>query len=351
MVTRKGKPAPNMQRQETIAIGLDIGYGVVKAVSGTAFIKFPSVAAHAHHIKYKADEISAKYPGDELTDDDGDWFIGDLAIKQAPGDELIRLQGRTNTEDFNMAFRLRMMKVALAKIAPHQNGDVVHIVIATGLPVDHMGDAPHLKSTLMGQHRIQTNNADFIANVIDVIVMPQPTGAVYSVMFTRDGELNPYHTAQVTGVVDIGNFTVDCTLDDDGEPIDAQSGTLESGVYTAQKRISDTFEQEYGTKPTLSQIEQLLRKGFVKINGEPVNYASQVAEALKPVRDGVKTLMGRLWKKALHIDLILIVGGGAEIVDKDILQAYPQAQVAENPQFANAIGYLNYARFIAKQPK
>jgi plasmid segregation protein ParM len=351
MTTRKGSKIPNMhQRIDPKRIGLDIGYGVTKVTDGETHVKFPSVAAHAHNLKYQSDKISAKYPGDEIADEDGDWFVGDLAIKQAPLSEHLTLRGRTNNEDFNMAFRLRMMKVALAKIMPHQNGDVVHIIISTGLPVDHMPDAALLKASLIGQHKITTNNASFIANVVDVLVMPQPAGAIYSVMMTADGELNPYHTATTTGVADVGTFTLDVALDDDGEFVDAQGGTLESGIHTAQQRISDTFEAEFRAKPTPKQIEQILTKGYVKINGVVIDYSHHSREALKPVHDGLKSLMGKKWGVATHVDLILIVGGGAEVVDKDVLQAYPQAIVVDNPQMANAIGYLNYARFLARNP-
>lgn len=348
MTTRKAKSTPNMQRQETVTIGLDIGFGNVKAVYGDKKIVFPSVAAHAHTLKFQEDEISSKYPGDQLTDSDGDWFIGDLAVKHAPTEQQIMLQGRTSNEDFNMAFRVRMMCAAISKLMQFQNGDVIHIQIATGLPVNHMGDAPALKAALVGRHKIDTNNASFVANVISCVVMPQPYGTIYSQMMTESGDLNPFHTAQRTAVVDVGRFTIDCTLDDDGEYVDADSDTLEAGVFTAQERISAIYEKEFRKKPSHAQIEKLLRTGGVRVNGEPVDYTEYVQEALKPLRDGVKSLMGKLWGTAGDIDLILLSGGGVGLVDADTYQAYSQARVVDDPQFANAIGYLHYARFLAK---
>lgn len=349
MTSRKAKAPAVPSRQAVLTVGLDIGYGHTKITDGDTNITFPSVAGHAHNIKFQADKISGKYPGDELSDDDGDWFIGDMAVKHVPAKQQIQLQGRNSSEQFDMAFRLRMMKSALAKIAPHQNGDVVHIVVSTGLPVAHMGDAADMKAAIIGRHRIKTNNADFIANVIDCMVMPQPYGTIYSEMFTPDGDLNPYHTAQKAAVVDIGRYTIDCALDDDADYIDAESDSLESGVYTAQKRIADVFATEHRTQPTYEQVDKLLRTGMVKISGTPVNYTAQVDEALKPLRDAALALMGRLWGTAKHIDLILLCGGGVTFVDQQILQAYPQAKVVDDPQMSNARGYLYYARYVAKQ--
>jgi hypothetical protein len=65
---------------DSLTVGLDIGYGVVKALTADATILFPSVCGHAREIKFQADEIAARYPGDEIGDDDGWWFLeGDMA--------------------------------------------------------------------------------------------------------------------------------------------------------------------------------------------------------------------------------------------------------------------------------
>ena len=60
-------------------IGLDIGYGVVKVVTDENSFGFPSVMGHAREIKFQQETIQQKYPGDQITDDEGEWFVGDLA--------------------------------------------------------------------------------------------------------------------------------------------------------------------------------------------------------------------------------------------------------------------------------
>ena len=64
----------NKQRLPTgrvLTIGLDIGYGVVKAVTTEQVVTFPSVCGHARAIKFRADDIAAHYPGDQVQDNDG----------------------------------------------------------------------------------------------------------------------------------------------------------------------------------------------------------------------------------------------------------------------------------------
>lgn len=161
---------------DSLTVGLDIGYGVVKALTADATILFPSVGGHAREVKFQADEIAARHPGDQIRDNDGLWFLGDLALVQLLPGELLRLRGRTADEaTMGNVFRVRLAKAALGKLLLGKREEhVVHVRLATGLPMDHLADAPDLKAALLGQHRIKTDTADFIANVTEVMVMPQP---------------------------------------------------------------------------------------------------------------------------------------------------------------------------------
>lgn len=333
----------------TITLGLDVGYGVTKAVTAQDTVTFPSVAGYSREVKFRAEELATKYPGDQIIDHDGEWFIGDLARSQLKAHEQISLRGRTANESaLGNAFRLRFAKVAIGKLFPgRRNGDVLHIRLATGLPVDHMPDAAELKQALIGQHLIKTDQTEFVANITEVMVMPQPYGTLYRNMLMPSGEYNPCHTATRSGVVDIGTYTIDLALDAEGEYIEAESGSIEGGVYTAQERIAEMIEREFREKPRNSMVETVLRTGCLKAKGKEYNYSEAVAEALEPLRTATLTLMSAKWAAGLNVDVIYVSGGGAELAIEDIAAAYPQAQLVENAQLANAQGYLNYANFAA----
>ena len=182
---------------------------------------------HAREIKFQQDEIAPRHPGDQISDDEGTWFVGDLALAQLPPGEILRLRGRTaNEATMGNAFRLRLAKVAIGKLMQGMwNRDIVHLRIATGLPTDHMRDAAELKAALLGQHLIRTDTAEIVANVAEVMVMPQPYGTIYAATLTETGEINRAHTYRRTGVCDVGTYTVDLALDDEGEYVDAESGS------------------------------------------------------------------------------------------------------------------------------
>ncbi len=335
----------------TVTMGLDIGYGVVKAVTADQMVMFPSVMGHAREIKFQQEDMARRHPGDQMTDEDGDWFVGDLALAQLPPGELLRLRGRTaNESTMGNAFRLRLAKVAIGKVMQGMwNRDIVHIRIATGLPTDHMRDAAQLRASLIGQHLIKTDTAELIANVSEVMVMPQPYGTIYANTLTESGEINRQHTYRRTGVCDVGTYTVDLALDDEGEFVDAESGSVESGVYTAQERISAALERDYREKMPFKIVEEVLRTGIFHANGQPMDYSEIVEEALAPLRSATLNLMSEKWQRGTTVDVVYLSGGGAELVVGDVREAYPQTQLVQDAQLANARGYLNYARFIARQ--
>ena len=110
-------------------------------MAGAEPVVFPSVYGYAVNIAYQADEIAKRYPGDQISDDGRDWFVGGLAMSQLREGELMRLRGRSGTaDDVGVEARLRLIKAALGKLLGGMvtNGDMVTIRLATGLPVAHM---------------------------------------------------------------------------------------------------------------------------------------------------------------------------------------------------------------------
>lgn len=345
----EAEPSPLADLICAVTVGIDIGFGVTKAVTHTGkSVLFPSVCGVAREFKFQGEKITEKHPGDQLTDEDGNWFVGDLALRQLRPDEILKLRARASN-DVGNAFRVRMMKAALGKLLPGlRNGaDVVHVRLATGLPVDHMPDAGKLKAALLGQHIIHTDQTKFIANVVEVMVMPQPYGTIYSKQILPTGQLDPSYIYTLTGVIDTGTYSVDFAVDDDGEYISQYSGSIEAGVYTIQEKIAVHLEDTYKQKFPLHDIEKVLRAKKLNIAGKPVDFTKTVDEYIGQMADGVVMKAADLWKEAGRLDVIWLSGGGAALVEKAILSVYPQAQLVKSAQTANAQGYCNYAMFAA----
>ena len=347
-------PPPVPPGHGVLTVGLDIGYGATKAViPDREPIVFPSVYGRAHDLnEFERTSISQKadYTGEQLIDDEGEWLVGRLAQSQLKAAEQLVLRGRSANESDDNAARVRLAKVAIGKLlSGTHNGEAIHVRIATGLPVDHMGGAAELKTALIGLHHIQTDAADFVANIVEVIVMPQPYGTLYSQQLTKTGDYDLCFTATRAAVIDVGTFTIDAALDQDGEYIGAESGSVEGGVHLAQTRLISTINRDYKDTASLAEADDILRTRCIRVKGKVKNVSIQVEEALQPIRESTIALMQRLWQNARRIDVIYITGGGASDVQPTVLAAgYSQAVLVDDPQTANARGYLQYALLMDK---
>lgn len=354
MVSRKFSPNGHKStaQADPLSVGLDIGYGRIKAVMPNRKVVFPSVMGRGIEIKFRSEEIAERYPGDQLYDEQGTWFVGNLALSQIQPAEILSLRGRTGDEAaISNPFRLLMMKAALGKLLMDTvwDGDEVPVVLSAGLPVDHMPDAPALKESLLGHHHIETDAGRFMVEVTQVMVMPQPYGAYYTRFLTETGAINTSHTAQITGIVDVGHFTTDLIVDNGGEYIDSMSGSVEAGVHTAHERIAALLERKLREKPHPAMVEEALLKGVVRVRGKDLDLSKEVNEALTSLRRATLKLMGEKWQTGARIDAIYLGGGGAQLVEQEVKHAYPHAELIRDAQFANAQGYLNYALFRQRE--
>lgn len=341
MAKKRTKKAPD--GVETI--GLDIGYGVVKVYDGKEAVTFPAVWGRASEASFETTATKVAYNGDDISDEDGDWIVGDKAMKHITPASLRNLRGRTMDEEgLAHKARLRLAKVAFGKLFPGlKNGDAVHVQMSTGLPVDHMNGADQLKALFIGQHRVHTDQCDFVVHVTECFVMPQPYGTLYRHMISPTGHLNEYFTHERVGVLDVGTYTIDASFDDDGQYIEARSGSIEAGVYMIQQAIAKEYELRHKQKPSYQDIEQGVRNGYIKVRGNPEDFTEVRRQAIDDLCASALNLASRVWQAGADLDVIYITGGGANFVLPAIHGQYPQSEVAENAPTANSEGYRNFA--------
>lgn len=343
----KGNTAP-------ILIGLDVGYGYTKA-AGTqgGLVVFPSIMGQHVEGNYQDDDLARLYPGDLLMHDGETWVIGKRADKFLKASKQWTMRGRTvNEEAIGNIYRLRFALAAIGKLlgSSVSDGDVVHVKIATGLPVDHMPGAPDLKAVFKGTHRVQTDAADFVVNIGEVYVMPQPYGTIYANTLTETGDINECHTARRTGVVDIGTYTVDLALDDANDYVDDESGTVEAGVHLALEYVQRQMERRYGQKFPLKDAEQVLRDSCYTLpGGKSDDFTTEVKAALNLVKEPTLRLMREKWQAGKRVGTIYLTGGIAKRLHRDIQGEYEQTVVSDNPQADNARGFLNYALAVERE--
>lgn len=329
----------------TINIGVDIGYGKVKAVSDDEQIVFPSVAGRAINLRFGGDDIAKTYPNDQIEHNDASMWVGNLASEHLRAEQQRRLRGRTSNQDeTGMDFRVLMMKAALAKLYPDlHHGDAIHFNLVTGLPVNHMAQANTLKKHLIGQHPIHTDTTRFVANIADVAVMPEPRGTMFAFTLNSNGTLNEYYSADTTVVFNGGAVTNDVQYDRNGEFIDTYSGSSRTGYHLAYEALQTLIEERYGETPDLHILEMIIRNKALRVAGEIIPMREEVEQALAPVREGALQLLADTIQTGMTVDKIIVSGGFALTSFDCIANRYKQSMKSNNPLFDTAQGYKNYA--------
>jgi hypothetical protein len=349
---------------DTFEVGIDIGYGVTNVVWAYGRDKFPSITGRAQEISYQVDEITKKYPGQQLSDDDGDWFVGDLAAAQLTDNLINRLYGRGGNEGINHTHRLRLVKVGLARAIDFErqnkrmklrNGDMVRVYLSVGLPVSHFKEsASALKMSLVGQHKVHTDLGHFVVDIAHIEVTPEPYGCVYAHRFLPTGEMNLMFLPEKIAVVNVGTVTIDVFGDDDGEPMNDVKGSVEGGLIVAKTHLFDYLNSRYNHAPKWEMVEDLLRNKHVRAPGDKqadkqgyVNMAVEWQIAINPVADATVGLMVRTIKADYYLDAILLTGGGAYPVLNAVKSHFSRTQISQDPEFDTAQGYFNILRYTA----
>jgi hypothetical protein len=336
------------QNQDAVItdLGVDIGYGNVKVVGNGISLMFPSVAGNAIEERFGGDDNAEKYPNERIEHNGTSMWVGNLALGHLRAEQQRRLRGRSSSNDeAGMDFRLLMVKTALAKAFPDvHNGDVLHIRIVTGLPVNHMKQAAALKSALIGQHPVHTDRTNFVANICDVAVMPEPRGTMFAFTLKPDGDVNEYYDAETTVVFNGGAVTNDVQYDKNGEFVDVYSGSSRTGYHLAFEYLQNLIEERYGEFPSLEVVDSIIKKRAFKVHNDLVPMGEEVDEALKPVRAGALQLLADTINTGMTVDKLIVSGGFAMTSFDVVKRVYKQSERSQTPLMDTAQGYYNYSQ-------
>lgn len=323
-------------------VGIDIGYGDLKASNSQVTIHMPSVIGAAPTIRY-ADEWS-RDDGDTVTDDQGVWYVGEKALMHSKNIRYIKDRGRTLLPDYR-----RLLYVALGRLHPKSDdSEVEPISVVTGLPVHHMGDKDALVELLEGQHRVRTQHSDGMYNIENVSIAPQPYGTLFYNTLDEYGTLidDTLSTARVL-VVDVGRFTTNVITVDRMAYLERSSDSIDSGVSVIERHLVDCLEQDYGwPDPRPDTITNIILDDdhTCRIDGKLENLSSAFTEGVNDLAEQVLGLIGELVGRGKDIDHLIATGGGGVLLVDALKERYDRVYLTDDPVMANAVGFARYGR-------
>ncbi len=333
-------------------VGADIGFGRYKVVddrgrreSGLSVIgdfqPLPSISG-VENGKYLAVEYK-----------DRRYYVGEAALIQSTPRATVDKRRNVSEEG------LILLNTALA-VTMDEPSD--HIRLVVGLPVLHYEELKtDYKNIVMGQHRIAiiapSGKIRFDKTIIvdDARVLPQPMGTYFNLLLDDTGQMTAasklYATGKV-GIIDIGYNTLDPARIDGLDFIGFRSTSFSRmGMVTAYQELANIIYQDHHVEIATEKMEAYLQQGYLSVAGKGVDLEHMKEAAFKTAAVKIASRIKSFWPDMWELDLIVLAGGGAELLGAYIKMdpEFARAIVVPEPMFANANGYLKFAKKVWKE--
>ena len=321
-------------------IGLDVGYGFVKATDGLGGFSFPSVVGDGNKSSMSF-RISPTKTRKSLVDNlqieynDKLYYIGAPAIRHSNYLSRDLSLGR----DFGLEYEV-LFCGALSLFCDEKENS---FKVVTGLPPERMHLAGGLVNKMVGEHvmSVVDNGKKEQLKIIveDLEVVPQPLGTYWAEYFEQD---NDKARKGRVGILDIGFGTSDLIAIEDEEYLPTKSRTVNIGTSSAYKEISNTLFAKYGVMKEIHSLDEIVISKLVKISGESHDVTPILEEAFERLASKLFIELNSTWL-VKDFDNLLFTGGGSHAVRKHLRPRLPHSTQIVEPFTANSRGYLMWA--------
>lgn len=325
-------------------IGVDLGYGFVKATDGEKEFVFPSVVGPARE-RVQSDFSMFANGLDNLTItvDDRTHFVGDLAIRQSEVASRSLDEHRVDDPSARV-----LVLTALALFTPWEE-ETFNVV--TGLPSAFYASTKDAwQNQFRGAFTVRFSDGGEPKEkriFIDKMrVVPQPFGTLYDRTLNGTGQVvDKELSRQTVGVVDIGFKTTDFAVARGMEYIDRLSGSITTGLSSAYSSIAARLRTDYQIHRENHEMDEIVERGQVRIAGKPQDISHIKQEAFERVAQRVLTELESMWNYR-DLDVMLVTGGGGTALSDYVLARFDNARLVDEAQLANVRGYAKLASSI-----
>ena len=321
-------------------VGVDIGFIDCKAVAdgGTTVDVFPSVLGLAESSAKVGVGLGRRRTRAQRIEYEGrTYFLGEDALTES--------RMTANRQD---AGRIGSVEERVLMLASLARLNVDEALIVTGLPVMWWDHRRLLVRSWVGRHEIAWNGKLRTIIVHEVRPVWQPFGSFYARFLDQEGRATADDATMMAGfgVVDVGGNTTDLSGIVKLRPFSKWSRGVQLGVGNALEAVSADLEARYGVHRPVAELSVAMRNGgTIAIYRETVDLRPLVEAQMQALADEVVSVSSRLWGQADRFHTVLVSGGGAALMGKALVRAFPRnAEVLPNPGLANALGFARFAQ-------
>jgi hypothetical protein len=290
------------------------------------------------------------------------YYVGDLAIQQNATTPINRLTARGDISRYWSEHNLIML---LATSATLINDREYGLAVVDNLPISTMENpenAKRVKASLDGDYVFTLDGHERIAHITVKKTVMEGAGA------------NLYCGAtakEKAGIIDIGGRTTDAYMVTGQTANTDQCESEDTGVETAIDEIKKAFITQYNW-PLSHADAQAMMKAFIShkrydliasisnSGANPLEVDILVDKVLRATGKRIFNFVKQIWRSSLSADAvasdakrIILVGGGAYYFEEDLKPLFRQTIIVpEQPEFANAAGYLKLAQhYLSRELK
>lgn len=317
-------------------IGLDIGHSAVKVV-GVADLRrkamiFPSVISGAIRISDDGERRASEQ--DTVTINNVSYFTGDTARIQGGANVVMGLaDGWVSSPQHEVLLVSALERMRREGFELDKSG-----LLVVGLP-----------SSLYDQQKEALRQVCAKHTEAEVKVLRQPMGAYHATMFNEYGILNQGRSMKDDsfGLVDVGYYTTDFTLVVNGRQAERAAASIDG-----MRKVSEALQKELyseGYHVDLQECEEILRTRRLVNFGQVVDATPFVVRASKFMIDAILDNANRLLgADARRLNGVIVAGGGADFVVRDLQTQWPHAIKALDSRMAIADGYSRFGMALMK---
>ncbi|MDZ7770168.1 MAG: ParM/StbA family protein [Woeseiaceae bacterium] len=191
------------------------------------------------------------------------------------------------------------------------------------------------------------------ADIVFHEVIPEALAAWYDhVIVARDGkaQLDHQRFAVPMAVIDIGGRTTDTVVVRDQGVEHGASGSLARGLLDVKQALADALQERFDLESISDRaLTHAVQQKRVRLFGRDHDVTAEVNAAKQELVEELYAEARRQLGRAMELDCVLFVGGGAMALAEHITDWFPNQQIAAQPAFANARGMLKYLQFVGER--
>jgi len=321
-------------------VGVDVGFGDTKAVvkrdGKLEFAAFPSVVGPAQALSGAAVMGGRRSRAVRIVYGGTEYYVGRDALRHSR-----TLDDRQDRARIGSTEERVLLLAALAQLG------VTDATIVTGLPVLWFGDRKLLARSWKGEHRVTVGRQDRTITIHALVTVPQPFGGFYSHFLDDSGRaiVEESEIMRAYGFLDVGWNTTDLTAIDKLQPVDKWGRGVMVGVRNVVGMVGDAIARQHGLAMDAHEVDAAIRAGYVEVYGERHDIARLVEDATAGLAGQVRAAATSVWGNGERLAKVLIFGGGAAVMGKALLKAFPRnGLLLDRPAMANAIGFCRFAQ-------